>query len=543
MAPLIIQKLRQNPMAIVVSAFAAFGGFLYGYDTGTISGIIAMDFFVEKYGYLQANGVYALSSNDKSLIVSILSAGTFVGALLGYPAGDFLGRRWGLILACSIFSLGVIFQTAATVLPLFIVGRVVAGLGVGIISCIVPMYQSECAPKWIRGAIVSAYQWFITIGLLIAAIVNNGTKNMNSYSSYRIPVGIQLVWAAILAIGMFILPESPRYLVLKGRIERAHQSQARLASSKVDDPQVEADIKELITNTELMKVYGSGTYLDCFKMGPQKNLLRTLVGIFLQAWQQLTGINFIFYYGTTFFSSSGISNPFIITIATNVVNVGMTIPGMLLMDKLGRRNILIIGAAGMLVCEYIIAIVGTIVGQSNESAQRTLIAFVCVYIGFFASTWGPAAWVVTGELYPISIRAKCMSLSSASNWLFNFALGYATPYMVDPDKGNLGSKVFFIWGSTCLGCLIFAVFCIWETKGLSLEQVNYLVRNSSPLQSAKLNKQLKSGGILESEMNAGEPTNFPNKSFDAEVEIPTLSTDMKSPSENIARTSIGGERI
>jgi len=543
MAPLIIQKLRQNPMAIVVSAFAAFGGFLYGYDTGTISGIIAMDFFVEKYGYLQANGVYALSSNDKSLVVSILSAGTFVGALLGYPAGDFLGRRWGLILACSIFSLGVIFQTAATVLPFFIVGRVVAGLGVGIISCIVPMYQSECAPKWIRGAIVSAYQWFITIGLLIAAIVNNGTKNMNSYSSYRIPIGIQLVWAAILAIGMFILPESPRYLVLKGRIERAHQSQARLASSKVDDPQVEADIKELITNTELMKVYGSGTYLDCFKMGPQKNLLRTLVGIFLQAWQQLTGINFIFYYGTTFFSSSGISNPFIITIATNVVNVGMTIPGMLLIDKLGRRNILIIGAAGMLVCEYIIAIVGTIVGQSNESAQRTLIAFVCVYIGFFASTWGPAAWVVTGELYPISIRAKCMSLSSASNWLFNFALGYATPYMVDPDKGNLGSKVFFIWGSTCLGCLIFAIFCIWETKGLSLEQVNYLVRNSSPLQSAKLNKQLKSGGILESEMNAGEPTNFPNKSFDAEVEIPTLSTDMKSPSENIARTSIGGERI
>jgi sugar porter (SP) family MFS transporter len=545
MSSTILEKVRENPMSIVVSAFAAFGGFLYGYDTGTISGILQMEYFRKTFGYLQSNGDYQLASNDKSLMVSILSAGTFFGALLGYPSSDFLGRRYGLILACLIFALGVIFQTASKATPLFVVGRVVAGLGVGIISCIVPMYQSECAPKWIRGAIVSAYQWFITIGLLIAAIVNNGTKDIQSYSCYRIPIGIQLLWAAILAIGMFILPESPRYLVLKGRIEQAYQSQSRLLSKKIDDPQVENDIKEIISNTELMKVYGSGTYADCFKMGPQKNLIRTLVGIFLQAWQQLTGINFIFYYGTTFFSSSGISNPFLITIATNVVNVAMTIPGMLLMDKLGRRYILIIGATGMLICEYIIAIVGTIVGQSNESAQKTLIAFVCIYIAFFASTWGPAAWVVTGELYPISIRAKCMSLSSASNWLFNFALGYATPYMVDQDKANMGSKVFFVWGSTCLGALIFSIFSIWETKGLSLEQVNYLVRNSSPLKSAKLNKQLKTGQLMENDININEQQNmqFQNKNMDSQLELPPIPTNIINENGNIARVSIGGERI
>ncbi|CAF4316033.1 unnamed protein product, partial [Adineta steineri] len=291
----------------------------------------------------------------------------------------------------------------------------------------------------------SAYQLFITIGLLVAAIVNNETKDIQSYACYRIPVGIQLIWALILLVGMFILPESPRYLVMKGRIEEAYNAQARLTSSQSKDPQVDIDIKELIANYELMRSYGGTTYADCFKMGSQKNLLRTLVGIFLQAWQQLTGINFIFYYGTSFFHSAGISQPFVITIVTNIVNVAMTIPGMLLMDKIGRRHVLIIGAIGMLICEYIIAIIGTAVGQSNDTAQKTLIAFVCIYIAFFASTWGPAAWVVTGELYPVSIRAKCMSLSSASNWLFNFALGYATPYMVDPDKGNMGSKVFFIW--------------------------------------------------------------------------------------------------
>ncbi|CAF4057848.1 unnamed protein product [Adineta steineri] len=516
----IFAKFRQNPMAIIVSAFAAFGGFLYGYDTGIISGIIDMNYFLRTFGHQLPDRTYALTSNDKSLIVSILSAGTFVGALSGYPVGDYLGRRYGLILACIIFSIGVSCQTAAIATPLFIIGRVIAGIGVGMISCIVPMYQSECAPKWIRGAIVSAYQLFITIGLLVAAIVNNETKDIQSYACYRIPVGIQLIWALILLIGMFILPESPRYLVMKGRIEEAYNAQARLTSSQPKDPQVDIDIKELIANYELMQSYGGTTYADCFKMGSQKNLLRTLVGIFLQAWQQLTGINFIFYYGTSFFHSAGISQPFVITIVTNIVNVVMTIPGMLLMDRIGRRHVLIIGAIGMLICEYIIAIIGTAVGQSNDTAQKTLIAFVCIYIAFFASTWGPAAWVVTGELYPVSIRAKCMSLSSASNWLFNFALGYATPYMVDPDKGNMGSKVFFIWGSTCLGCLVFAIFCIWETKGLSLEQVNYLIRNSSPIKSAKLNKQLKSGVIVEGDIPK------------LELEIPNISTDIKMPNND-----------
>jgi SP family sugar:H+ symporter-like MFS transporter len=539
----VIARLRENPMAIVVSAFAAFGGFLYGYDTGTISGIIAMNYFKQTFGVLQANGQYILPSASTSLIVSILSAGTFFGALLGYPASDFLGRRWGLILACAIFSVGVVFQTAASSLPLFVVGRVVAGLGVGIISCIVPMYQSECAPKWIRGLIVSGYQWFITIGLLIAAIVNNGTKDINSYACYRIPIGIQLIWASILAIGMFILPESPRYLIMKGRIERAYHSQARLNSTKIDDPKIDAEVKEIVANMELLAKYGTSTYLDCFKMGPQKNLLRTLVGIFLQAWQQLTGINFIFYYGTTFFSTSGIAAPFLLTIATNVVNVGMTIPGMLLIDKLGRRKILIIGAAGMLTCEYIVAIIGTIFGQSNDSAQKTLIAFVCIYIAFFASTWGPAAWVVTGEIYPLAIRAKCMSLSSASNWLFNFALGYATPYMIDPDKGNLGPKVFFVWGSTCLGCLLFAIFCIWETKGLSLEQVDYLVRNSSPIQSATLNTALRSNSLLEGSVIGDAPQDFTNNGYKADVEISSVLGRGKIGNENINNIINDEERL
>jgi len=145
-----------------------------------------------------------------------------------------------------------------------------------------------------------------------------------------------------------------------------------------------------------------------------------------------------------------------------------------MVEKLGRRNLLLLGAIGMCVCQYIVAITGTVSGTNDLPAQRAAIAFVCIYIFFFASSWGPVAWVVTGELFPLKSRAKCLSMTTASNWLLNWAIAYSTPYMVDPDHANLQSKVFFVWGSFCFVCIAFVWFLIYETKGLSLEQVDEL---------------------------------------------------------------------
>jgi len=182
----------------------------------------------------------------------------------------------------------------------------------------------------------------------------------------------------------------------------------------------------------------------------------------------------------------------------------MTIFGIQLIDRVGRRRLLLIGAIGMCVCEFIVAIVGVTAGhiQADQSvnlpAQKVLIAFVCFYISFFATSWGPVAWVITGEIFPLNIRAKGMSLSVASNWLWNFGIGYATPYLVDPTTvgvngvkaANLGVKVFFIWGGTCLGCFLFTYFFIPETKGLSLEQIDLLYRESSIIGSEKYRQQI-----------------------------------------------------
>ncbi|KAF1823194.1 MFS transporter [Dissoconium aciculare CBS 342.82] len=456
--------------AIAIGMFVAFGGVLYGYDTGTISGILVMPYWVQSF---KSPGQDRITPSEDSLIVSILSAGTFFGALLAAPTADILGRKYGLMASAAIvFNLGVILQVASTTQPLFIAGRFFAGLGVGLISAIVPLYQSETAPKWIRGTIVGAYQWAITIGLFLAAIVNYGTGQRNDSGSYRIPVAIQFAWSLIIVVGLIFLPETPRYLIKRNRPEQAAKALSVLRRIPADDPGIKHELSEIQANHNYELTLGKATYLDCLKGTIGKRLL---TGCLLQGLQQLTGVNFIFYYGTQYFQNAGFAQGgFTIQVITNTVNVVSTIPGLYLVEKLGRRNLLLLGAVGMAVCQFIVAITGTVAASTNLDAQRAAIAFVCFYIYFFASSWGPVAWVVTGELFPLKVRAKCLSITTATNWLLNFAIAYATPYMVNADAANLQSKVFFIWGSFCFICILFVYFMIYETKGLSLEEVDEL---------------------------------------------------------------------
>ncbi|MCJ1313056.1 Plasma membrane low glucose sensor [Agyrium rufum] len=462
--------------AIIIGCFVAFGGILYGYDTGTIGGILAMPYWLQLFSteppHILPDGTqqYYITSSQSSLIVSILSAGTFFGALGAAPLGDMLGRRLGLIVGSLVFMFGVIIQTAATAIPMFVAGRFFAGLGVGFISALVPMYQSETAPKWIRGSIVGLYQFAITIGLFLASIVDNGTKGRNDTGSYRIPVAIQFAWALILIVGMLILPETPRFNIKMGRHDKALKSLSRLRRLPQDHPALHDELSEIQANHDYESSLGKARYIDCFRGNLGKRLA---TGCLLQGLQQLTGVNFIFYYGTSFFTNSGISNAFIISVITNVVNVISTIPGLYFVERWGRRPLLFWGAVGMFVCQYIVAITGT-VQPGSLVANKVLIAFVCVYIFFFASTWGPIAWIVTGEIFPLKARAKCLSMTTATNWLLNWAIAYATPFMVNegPGNANLGSKVFFIWGTFCLLCAFFVYALIYETKGFTLEEVD-----------------------------------------------------------------------
>ena len=279
--------------AIAVGLFVAFGGVLFGYDTGTIGDILAMPYWLDTFstGYRDpTTGALAITAAQSSEIVSILSAGTFFGALTAAPNCDFFGRRYGLMISTVVFTVGVILQTIATEIPLFVAGRFFAGYGVGMISASIPLYQSETAPKWIRGTIVGTYQLAITVGLLLASIVGNATKNRYDTGSYRIPIAVQFAWALILFFGMLVLPETPRMYIKRGQPERAAKSLSRLRRLPVDHPALVEELAEITANHEYEMSLGKSSYLDCFKGNLGKRLM---TGCLLQSLQQLTGVNFI----------------------------------------------------------------------------------------------------------------------------------------------------------------------------------------------------------------------------------------------------------
>ncbi|MCJ1338022.1 hypothetical protein MMC09_003306 [Bachmanniomyces sp. S44760] len=492
--------------AYLMCAFAAFGGIFFGYDTGWMGGVLAMRYFIRQYTglpYPDPNDKVAvtnfhLTARDQSLTTSILSAGTFFGAIIAGDVADFIGRRFTIIAGCFIFSVGCILETASTGLAVMVVGRLIAGAGVGFISAIIILYMSEIAPRKVRGAIVSGYQFCITIGILLANCVVYGTQHRDDTGSYRIPIALQFLWAIILGTGLFLLPESPRYFVKKGKLEQAAKALANVRGQPVDSDFIQDELAEIIANHEYeMQVIPQTSYIggwtNCFKgsvfLG-SSNSRRTTVGILMQMMQQLTGINFIFYFGTVFFTSLGtISNPFLITLITTLVNVCSTPLSFWMVERFGRRFILIYGALGMIIAQFIVGIIGVTAGKesnNNHAAVSAMIAFICINIFFFASTWGPAAWVVIGEIFPLPIRSRGIGLSTASNWFWNCIIAVITPYLVGtgPGDANLGAKVFFMWGGLCIISLSFAYFLVPETKGLSLEQVDKMMEEVSARKSA-----------------------------------------------------------
>ncbi|KAH6655410.1 putative transporter [Truncatella angustata] len=469
-------------------AFAAFGGIYFGYDSGYISGVNGMDYFIK---LIDGPNATELETWKKSLIVSIMSAGTFFGAIIAGDIADWIGRKWTIVTGCFIFLVGVILQVASAGLGLMVAGRLIAGFGVGFVSAVLILYMSEIAPRKVRGALVSGYQFCVTIGLLLASCVCYATQNREDSGSYRIPVAIQLLWALILGTGIACLPDSPRYFVKKGKLDVAAVALAKLRNQPIESDYIQDELAEIIANHEYeMSVIPQGGYFDswmnCFRGSlwkQESNLRRTILGTSLQMMQQWTGVNFVFYFGTTFFKTLGtIQNAFLVSIITSIVNVCSTPVSFWTVERFGRRSILIWGALGMVICQYIVAIIGTI--TSKPEAISAMIAFICIYIFFFASTWGPAAWVVIGEIFPLQIRSRGVGLSTASNWLWNCIIAIITPYMVDTDKGNMGAKVFWVWGTLCVCCLVYAYFLVPETKGLTLEQVDKMLEETTPRKSA-----------------------------------------------------------
>ncbi|KAK5119053.1 hypothetical protein LTR62_000264 [Meristemomyces frigidus] len=471
--------------AYAMCAFSAFAGLLFGYDTGYISSVLGMEQFKKAYGSPETGDTYTVA--QKSLIVAILSCGTFVGALLSGALADWVGRRTIIITGCFIFIAGVVVQTTTITVRALVIGRLIAGLGVGFVTAVNIIYMSEIAPRRVRGSLVSCYQFAVTIGIMLASCVGFVTEKRADTGSFRIPIAIQFLWATILIAGLSFLPESPRYHVRKGQLAKAMKALARIRGQPYESPAVLDELAEIQANYAYERQQGPITWLSCFSGGilnSNSNARKIFIGISLQAFQQFTGINFIFYYNTTFFQGVGLQSAFLISLITTIVNVVSTPLAFYTIERFGRRRLLIYGGIAMSLCEFVIAVVGTVL-PGSQAANYSLIVLVCLYVFFFASTWGPVAWVVIGEIFQLPIRSKGVALSTASNWFWNCIIAVLIPYIVDGPHGTggLGVKVFFIWAFLCLACAVFAYLVIPETKGLTLEQVDRMMEECSARRS------------------------------------------------------------
>ncbi|KAL4930366.1 sugar porter family MFS transporter [Aspergillus undulatus] len=471
--------------ATVMGLFVSMGGLLFGYDTGQISGFQEMSNYLQRYGELQADGSYAFSNVRSGLIVSLLSVGTLIGALCGAPLADFLGRKWSISVWCIILCVGLVVQISAPSgnWPQVVVGRWVTGLGVGGCSLVVPMYQGESAPKNVRGAMICSYQLFVTLGIFLAYCINLGTESLEGTAQWRITLGLTFLFALVLGGGMAMFPESPRYDYRHGKIDTARTTMARLYGVPENHNII---IRELAEIQSQLDSESKDQVWHEFLTAPRM-FYRIVLGIVLQALQQLTGANYFFYYGTTIFQGAGISNSFITQVILGAVNFGTTFGGLYVVENFGRRKSLIVGATCMFVLFMIFASIGHFMldvdnPENTPGAGKGMVVVACFFVLFYATTWGPIIWSIVAELFPSKYRAKGMALATASNWLWNFLIGFFTPFIT--------GEIDFAYGYVFAGCLAFGIFVVYffviEGKDRTLEELDWMyVNRVKPWQSSK----------------------------------------------------------
>lgn len=308
------------------------------------------------------------------------------------------------------------------------------------------------------------------------------TRHYADTAQWRVPLGLCFAWAIILCFGMLIIPESPRYLIERGKFEEARRAVAKLSKLPEEHPFVRNEIDQITAGVEAQRMAGEASWKELFSV-KTKVLQRLITGVLVQSFLQLTGENYFFFYGTTIFKSVGLTDGFETSVIIGTVNLFSTIVAVLVIDKLGRRFCLMTGSAGMLVCMVVFASVGVTrlypngdSGPSSKGAGNCMIVFTMFYIFFFATSWAPICYIVVAESFPSRVKAKGMSISTAFNWLWQFLIGFFTPFIT--------SAINFYYGYVFVGCLvamfIYVFVFVPETKGLSLEDIQVLYEEGVP---------------------------------------------------------------
>ncbi|KAJ0109804.1 mfs glucose [Diaporthe amygdali] len=478
-----------------ICGFAAIGGALFGFDISSMSGVLGTQAYTRYFNNPQAFGY------TQGAITASMPAGSLVGSLSSSFLADRFSRKMALQVACILWIIGAIIQCAAIDRGMLCAGRVVGGMAIGIASSVVPVYQSEIAPREIRGRVVSLQQWAITWGILIQYFIQYGASNVGGgpndpdqpESAFRIPWGVQMVPAVILFVGLFFFPYSPRWLASKDRWEEALDVLARtIGNGDRNHPKVLAQYQEIEDALKFDREQAISSYKALVAHGMFK---RVFLGMSVQAWSQLCGMNIMMYYIVYIMQGAGIGSPLLTASIQYVINVVMTLPAIVYLDRFGRRPALIIGSFLMMTWLFISGALQQYYGQPNTAETRTVenenitwiilnnrpvssavISCSYLFVASFATTWGPVSWTYPAEIFPSKIRAKAVSLTTATNWFFNMVLAFAVP----PLLWNISYNMYYIFGAFNAAAFIHMILMAPETKGFTLEEMDDVFNSGIP---------------------------------------------------------------
>ncbi|WP_435948123.1 sugar porter family MFS transporter [Dryocola sp. BD586] len=436
---------------LLISFVTAVGGFLFGFDNGSISGSV---------GFLQSR--FALDANGIGWVTSSIIIGCIVGVALAGPLSDAIGRRKVLLLTALIFIFGVLGQALASSAEMLVWYRILVGVGIGVETTIAPLYIAEVSPAHIRGRLVSLNQLFNCVGNLaifsIAAVIaSSASEAWNIEYGWRAIFAAGIVPAIVFLFLLIKVPESPRWLVRKGRHE------AGLAVLRKINPDENAAREQLETIKTALQSENPSRLSELLKPRLRKALI---VGFGVALFQQITGINAIFYYAPEIFKTAGVdvSGAMSFTVLIGMMLVVSTLVSMWIIDKAGRRTLLIFGSVGMA------ATLGGIglLFRSTEAHTTLLLVLILAYVAIFAVSYGTVAYVIISEIFPISVRGIAVSIATFALWGGNFFVSRFFPVLVENISA---ANTFFIFAGIAVIALIFVLAMVPETKGKTLEEI------------------------------------------------------------------------
>ena len=450
--------MKGTAYVIFMAAVAAIGGILFGYDTAVISGTTDI-----------VRSQFSLSASGEGWYVGCALIGSIIGVLCAGSLSDYIGRKITMLISAAFFSISAIGCAVCGSFDALVAFRIIGGVGIGIVSIVSPIYISEVSPAKIRGTLVSLYQLAVTAGFLLAYLANWAIdagidpaaaadaglwSRMFNAEAWRGMLGSETLPALLFLFIIFFIPESPKWLIIKGKPSEATAVLSRILGS-------EDEINAEVEATRSSSGEDKGSWSDLLKPGI---LVAVLAGCAIAILGQFMGVNAVLYYGPKIFSEAGFDNPMFSTVLVGLVNFATTILAVFIIDRVGRKQLIYWGVSGMIIC---LMAIGTYFATGGVLGNEFMLAFFLAYVFCCAISISAIVFVLLSEMYPNSIRGRAMSLAGFMLWVGTYIVGQLTPVLLEWSQAG----TFFIFAVMCVPYMLIMWKVIPETTGKTLEEI------------------------------------------------------------------------